>query len=112
MWRIVLPQAMRFIVPPVGNEVIGLLKTTSLVTAIPLTTDIYSVTRSIGGVLYQPIPLLLVASAWYLAMTSVLMIGQHFLEKRFSRGVARTEGARSIGKSDEFTTLERGDHDA
>jgi polar amino acid transport system permease protein len=94
-WRIVLPQAMRFIVPPVGNEVIGLAKTTSLVTAIPLTTDIYSVSRQIGGALYQPIPLLLVASAWYLALTSLLMIGQYFVEKRFARGFVRTESKAS-----------------
>ena len=88
---IVLPQAMRFIVPPVGNEVIGLLKGTSLVIAVPYTVDLYAVTQQIGGVLYRPIPLLLVASTWYLAVTSVLMIGQHFLEKRFARGSAGTE---------------------
>jgi polar amino acid transport system permease protein len=94
--RIVLPQAMRFVVPPLGNELIGLLKTTSLVVAIPLTTDIYAVARQIGGVLYQPIPLLLVASAWYLAITSLMMIGQHFVERRFSRGSARKNTTRKF----------------
>ena len=89
MRRIVLPQAMRVIIPPTGNEVISMLKTTSLVVGVPLTTDLYSVSRQIGGVLYRPIPLLLVASAWYLAITSVLMVGQYFLEKRFSRGSSR-----------------------
>jgi polar amino acid transport system permease protein len=90
MRRIVLPQAMRVIIPPTGNEVISMLKTTSLVVGVPLTTDLYSVSRQIGGVLYRPIPLLLVASAWYLAITSVLMVGQYYLEKRFSRGASRT----------------------
>jgi len=92
--QIVLPQAMRFIVPPLGNELIGLLKTTSLVVAIPLTIDLYAVARQIGGVLYQPIPLLLVASAWYLVITTLMMIGQHFVERRFSRGVAQRRSAR------------------
>jgi polar amino acid transport system permease protein len=89
MRRIVLPQAMRVIIPPTGNEVISMLKTTSLVIGVPYTADLYSVSRQIGGVLYRPIPLLLVASAWYLAITSVLMVGQYFLEKRYSRGASR-----------------------
>jgi polar amino acid transport system permease protein len=89
MRRVVLPQAMRVIIPPTGNEVISMLKTTSLVIGVPYTADLYSVSRQIGGVLYRPIPLLLVASAWYLAVTSVLMVGQYFLEKRYSRGASR-----------------------
>jgi polar amino acid transport system permease protein len=89
MRRVVLPQAMRVIIPPTGNEVISMLKTTSLVIGVPYTADLYSVSRQIGGVLYRPIPLLLVASAWYLAITSVLMVGQYFLEKRYSRGASR-----------------------
>ncbi|MGH1549128.1 amino acid ABC transporter permease [Leifsonia poae] len=87
MGRIVIPQAMRVIIPPTGNEVISMLKTTSLVAAIPLTTDLYGVARDISAVTYTPIPLLIVASLWYLLFTSLLMIGQYFLEKRFSRGV-------------------------
>jgi polar amino acid transport system permease protein len=90
MRRIVLPQAMRVIIPPTGNEVISMLKTTSLVVAVPLSTDLYAVANSIGGLLYRPIPLLLVASTWYLAVTSLLMIGQYYLEKRYSRGSSRT----------------------
>ncbi|MDQ1732979.1 MAG: polar amino acid transport system permease protein, partial [Pseudonocardiales bacterium] len=90
MWRTVLPQAMRVIIPPTGNEVISMLKTTSLVVAVPLSTDLYAVANSIGGLLYRPIPLLLVASTWYLAVTSLLMIGQYYLEKRYSRGSSRT----------------------
>jgi polar amino acid transport system permease protein len=78
---------MRVIIPPTGNEVISMLKTTSLVAAIPLTTDLYGVARDISAVTYTPIPLLIVASLWYLLFTSILMVGQYFLEKRFSRGV-------------------------
>lgn len=87
MTRIVIPQAMRVIIPPTGNEVISMLKTTSLVAAIPLTTDLYGVARDISAVTYTPVPLLIVASLWYLLFTSILMVGQYFLEKRFSRGV-------------------------
>lgn len=86
--RIVFPQAMRVIIPPFGNEFIGMLKTTSLVIAVPFTGDLYTQSQQISAVLYRPIPLLLVASTWYLAITTVLMVGQHYLEKRFSRGVA------------------------
>jgi polar amino acid transport system permease protein len=84
--RILLPQAMRFIIPPTGNEVISMLKTTSLVTAVPYSFDLYARTHDIAAEIFNPIPLLIVASIWYLAFTTVLMIGQHYLEKRFSRG--------------------------
>src|SRR6478736_3664265 len=62
MRRTVLPQAMRVIIPPTGNEIISMLKTTSLVVAVPLTTDLYAKTRDISGVNFRPIPLLLVAA--------------------------------------------------
>jgi polar amino acid transport system permease protein len=84
--RILLPQAMRFIIPPTGNEVISMLKTTSLVTAVPYSFDLYARTHDIAAEIFNPIPLLIVASIWYLVFTTVLMIGQHYLEKRFSRG--------------------------
>ena len=90
MRRIVLPQAMRVIIPPTGNELISMLKTTSLVTAVPYTLELYTRTRDISAVIFQPIPLLLVAATWYLAITSVLMVGQYYLEKHFSRGISRT----------------------
>jgi polar amino acid transport system permease protein len=96
MRRIVLPQAMRVIIPPTGNEVISMLKTTSLVTAVPYTLDLYTTQRGIAGVLYQPVPLLLVASTWYLAITSVLMIGQHYLERYYARGSSRRLTARQL----------------
>ena len=90
MRRTVLPQAMRVIIPPTGNELISMLKTTSLVTAVPYTLELYTRTRDISAVIFQPIPLLMVAATWYLAITSVLMVGQYYLEKHFSRGISRT----------------------
>ncbi len=97
MWRIVIPQSMRVIIPPTGNDVISMLKTTSLVAAIPLTTDLYGVSRDISAVTYTPIPLLIVASLWYLAVTSVLMVGQYYLERYFSRGVSGIQAKQKKG---------------
>jgi polar amino acid transport system permease protein len=87
-WRILMPQAMRVIIPPTGNETIGMLKMTSLVLAIPFTLDLTFATNAISNRLYLPIPLLLVAGTWYLAITSLLMVGQHFLERHFGKGVS------------------------
>ena len=99
MRRVIIPQAMRIIIPPTGNEVISMLKTTSLVTAVPFSFDLYGRARDISVEIYDPIPLLLVASAWYLAFTSVLMVGQYFLEKRFSRGVGQARPDKKGGGS-------------
>ncbi|MGF6881248.1 polar amino acid transport system permease protein [Nocardia sp. GAS34] len=94
MWRTVLPQAMRVIIPPTGNELISMLKTTSLVTAIPLTIDLYGRAHDIAAVNFKPVPLLLVAATWYLIITSVLMVGQYYLERYYSRGSSRELTAR------------------
>ena len=96
MRRITLPQAMRVIIPPTGNEVISMLKTTSLVTAVPYTLDIFNQSEQISGVLFRPIPLVLVAATWYLALTSVLMVGQYYLERYYSKGASRTLTARQL----------------
>jgi polar amino acid transport system permease protein len=88
MRRIVLPQAMRVIVPPTGNETISMLKTTSLVSVIATTDLLYSV-QLIYSVNYRTIPLLLVASIWYVVVTTVLSIGQFYLERHFGRGATR-----------------------
>ncbi|YCK79954.1 amino acid ABC transporter permease (plasmid) [Arthrobacter sp. D3-18] len=87
LWRIVLPQAMRVIVPPTGNETIGMLKTTSIVLAVPFTLDLTFVTTSLASRTYLPIPLLLVAATWYIVITSILMVGQHYIEKYYGKGV-------------------------
>jgi polar amino acid transport system permease protein len=88
MRRIVLPQAMRVIVPPTGNETISMLKTTSLVSVIAVTDLLYSV-QLIYAVNYRTIPLLIVASIWYLIVTTLLSFGQYYLERYFGRGTAR-----------------------
>jgi len=83
--RVVLPQAMRVIVPPTGNEVINMLKTTSLVSIISITELLYS-SQLIYSVTFETIPLLVVASLWYLAITSVFTVAQMRIENRFGRG--------------------------
>jgi polar amino acid transport system permease protein len=85
MRRVVLPQAMRVIIPPTGNETISMLKTTSLVATIGISDLLGSAQLIYGGNSLQ-IPLLVTASIWYLIMTSVLSVGQYFLEKRYARG--------------------------
>jgi polar amino acid transport system permease protein len=87
MWRIILPQAMRVIVPPTGNETIGMLKTTSLVLAVPFTLDLTFATNTLANRTYLPVPLLIVAAIWYLVITSLLMVGQHFIEAYYGKGV-------------------------
>lgn len=84
--RILIPQAMRTIIPPTGNETIGMLKMTSLVLAVPFTLDLMFATNAIANRTYLPVPLLLVAASWYLAITSILMVGQYYLERYFGRG--------------------------
>lgn len=86
MRRIIIPQAMRVIVPPTGNETISMLKTTSLVAAVPFGLELTFVTNAVGNKLFQPVPLLLVAAIWYLVITSLLMVGQHYLEAYYGRG--------------------------
>jgi polar amino acid transport system permease protein len=88
MRRIVLPQAMRVIVPPTGNETISMLKTTSLVLVISLGDLLYSV-QSIYSRTYQIIPNLIVASIWYLIVTSILTAGQYYVERFYARGSSR-----------------------
>lgn len=83
--RIVLPQAMRVIVPPMGNEVITMLKTTALVSVIA-GQDLMTIVQRIYSQNYQVIPLLVVASLWYLALTSALSVPQAWLERRYGRG--------------------------
>jgi polar amino acid transport system permease protein len=85
--KIVLPQAMRFIIPPTGNQLIGMLKTTSLVSVIALPDLLYSA-QLIYSQNFQTVPLLIVCCIWYLILTTILSIGQHFLERRFNRSAA------------------------
>lgn len=88
MRRIVLPQAMRVILPPTGNETISMLKTSSLASAITV-GELFFAVQNVYARTYQTVPLLLVASLWYLAMTTVLSIGQYYVERYYARGSVR-----------------------
>lgn len=88
MRRIVLPQAMRVIIPPMGNETINMLKMTALVSVIAA-HDLMSNIQDVYAQNYQVIPMLVVASLWYLALVSLLSIPQTWLERRYGRGSAR-----------------------
>jgi polar amino acid transport system permease protein len=88
MRRIVLPQAMRVIIPPTGNETISMLKTSSLASVITVTELLYAV-QLIYSVNFKTIPLLITASIWYLIVTSILTAGQFYIERHYARGAAR-----------------------
>jgi polar amino acid transport system permease protein len=91
MRLIVLPQAMRVIIPPTGNETISMLKNTSLVLVIASVFDLLFEASQIYSAQFNEIPLLIVVSIWYLAMTSVLYVGQYFIERRYGRGFSRQQ---------------------
>jgi polar amino acid transport system permease protein len=85
--RVVLPQALRIIIPPTGNEVISMLKTTSLVAFVGIAELDYQAQATLAAT-YQAIPAFIAISLWYLAFTTVLSIGQYFLERHYRRGTA------------------------
>ncbi len=86
--RIIVPQAMRSIVPTAGNMLIGTLKGTSIVSVLAVHDLLYSV-QLVYNQTYQVIPLLMVATLWYVAVTSVLGVGQYYVERHYARGSAR-----------------------
>jgi polar amino acid transport system permease protein len=92
MRRIVLPQAMRVIIPPTGNETISMLKNSSLLSVISFGELLFA-SQAIYDANYKIIPLLIVASIWYLALTSVLYVGQYFIERHYGRGFSRAQQA-------------------
>ncbi|WP_144121389.1 amino acid ABC transporter permease [Catellatospora sichuanensis] len=92
--RVVLPQAMRVIIPPTGNETIAMLKDTSLLIAVPVTRELFFQLSAIGNRTFQVFPMLIAAILWYLFLVSILLVGQYFLEKRFSRGYGRAAQAK------------------
>lgn len=81
--RIVLPQALRIIIPPIGNDTISMLKFTSLVSVLALPDLLYSA-QMIYARTYQTIPLLIVATIWYLVMSTVLTLAEHYIEYRLN----------------------------
>ncbi len=94
--RVVLPQAARLIVPPTANQTISMLKLTSLVLVIGL-PELTTTAQIIYGRSLQQIPLLIVASIWYLVLTTILTLIQSRLEKSMSRGVSRSGTTRRTG---------------
>ncbi len=88
MRRIVLPQAMRVIIPPTGNETISMLKTTSLAVFVGF-NELLGAASNIYARTYQTIPMLIVVSIWYLFLTSILTFGQYYLERYYARGALR-----------------------
>ncbi|GEB15015.1 amino acid ABC transporter permease [Pimelobacter simplex] len=93
MRRVVLPQAMRVIIPPTGNETIGMLKHTALVLVIGY-SELMTSASLIYSRTYQTIPLLIVAALWYLAISAVLSVGQFFIERHFGRGFSHHRVSR------------------
>jgi polar amino acid transport system permease protein len=87
---VILPQAMRVIIPPTGNEVISMLKTTSLLSAIGI-TELLGAAENISATNYEVMQLLITASLWYLIMTTILSTGQFYLERHFAKGALRTQ---------------------
>lgn len=90
--RIILPQAMRSIIPPTGNQLISMIKATSLVSVIAMADLLYSA-QAIYNRTFQVIPLLLVAVVWYLLITSILNVFQSAIERHYAKGDAETGAA-------------------
>lgn len=82
---IVLPQAMKAIIPPTGNQVIGMLKYTSLASVVALGELMHSV-ETIYSRTFQTMPMLIVAALWYLILVSILSVVQYYIERHYSRG--------------------------
>jgi polar amino acid transport system permease protein len=92
--RIVLPQAMRVIVPPTGNETIAMVKDTSLVAFVPVTGELFFQLQAIASRTFVVLPVLVAACLWYLILCSVLMVGQYFVERHFGKGYGTAGRAR------------------
>ncbi|GAA2706407.1 amino acid ABC transporter permease [Micromonospora olivasterospora] len=93
--RVVLPQAMRVIIPPTGNETIAMLKDTSLLLYVPVSVELFFQLDAVGKRTFQIFPMYVAACLWYLALTSILLVGQYYLERHFGRGYGATGQARA-----------------
>lgn len=100
LWRIIIPQAMRSIVPPTGNQLISMIKATSLVSVIAMADLLYSV-QSIYNRTFEIIPMLMVAVIWYLLITSILNVGQSYIEAYYGRSDRRNGGAAKPAVTEE-----------
>ncbi|MER0242677.1 amino acid ABC transporter permease [Streptomyces sp. HSW2009] len=101
--RIILPQAMRAILPTAGNEIISLLKGTSVVYVMAI-GELFYQAQVIYGRNGHVIPLLMVATAWYVFLTSVLSVAQYYVERRFARGTNRTPPPTPLQRARRFAT--------
>ncbi|HEX9037961.1 MAG TPA: amino acid ABC transporter permease [Ktedonobacterales bacterium] len=95
MRRVVLPQAMRVIIPPLGNEFNSMLKSTSLVSAISV-YELLGASEAIGTPIFKPLELLTIAVFWYLILTSIWTVFQYYLERRFSASTRDPGASKSI----------------
>ncbi|GAB3079655.1 amino acid ABC transporter permease [Micromonospora schwarzwaldensis] len=93
--RVVLPQAMRVIIPPTGNETIAMLKDTSLLLYVPVSIELFFQLDAVGKRTFQIFPMYVAACLWYLFLTSILLVGQYFLERHFGKGYGTTQRARA-----------------
>jgi polar amino acid transport system permease protein len=93
--RIVLPQAMRVIIPPTGNETIAMLKDTALVAFVPISQELFFQLKAVGTSTFRVFPMYVAATLWYLFLTSILLVAQHYVERYFSRGYGTAEKARA-----------------
>ena len=102
--RIIIPQAMRSIIPPTGNQLISMIKATSLVSVIAMGDLLYSV-QTIYNRTFEVVPMLMVAVIWYLLITSILNVGQSAIERYYARGTSRSGSAtkRRQGSGEEKT---------
>ena len=92
--RVVLPQAMRVIIPPTGNETIAMLKDTSLLLYVPVSVELFFQLDAVGKRTFQIFPMYVAACLWYLFLTSILLVGQYFLERHFGKGYGTAGRAR------------------
>jgi polar amino acid transport system permease protein len=102
---VIIPQAMPSIIPPTGNQFIGMLKDTSLVSVLGV-ADLLQSAQTIYARTYETIPLLIVASLWYLIMTMTLSVPQAMIERRFSRPTRTSRSARANSEGDRAETVE------
>ncbi|WP_367188016.1 amino acid ABC transporter permease [Branchiibius sp. NY16-3462-2] len=109
MRRIILPQAMRVIVPPTGNETIAMVKDTSLLSAVPVTMELWFQVEQVANQTYRIVPAFVAGVIWYLIICSILMVGQSYLERYFGRGFG-TGPAAGATKSRLRLNFIGGDH--
>ncbi len=103
MRRIVLPQAARVIIPPLGNEFNNMLKTTSLLTVISV-FELYNTTSVAAGHTYRTFELFAGAAVWYLAMTTIWGFVQSWIERRFAKGTASSQGGGAGPRREGFAS--------